>query len=115
MPSKGLGRCLHADWITSQLDQFIADYGKLKAEDDKLAAEIDTLAKAIDEHTKDNRDTRKALQERRSSLAKQTEFLGKSVQEGQAAISGFHQSIEVNLALANHAGTWEWKETTTAP
>ena len=108
---KAWGAACNADWITSQLDTLIADYGKRKQEDDQLAAEIKTLETAVDSHTKDNRDKRKALQERRNGLAKQVEFLGRTIQEGEANANRLYGTIETHLALAKHAETWEWKET----
>jgi hypothetical protein len=47
----------HVKWIGAQLDKLIANYGKLKAEDEKLDGQIKTLETAVDSHTKDNRDT----------------------------------------------------------
>jgi hypothetical protein len=67
---KAWGAACNADWIGKQFDNFVEDYGKLKAEDEKLAGEIKALEIAVDAHTKDNRDKRKALQERRYALAK---------------------------------------------
>lgn len=43
------------------------------------------------------------------------EAIGKNHQQGQAAVAGFYQSIEANLALAKHAETWEWKEAIASP
>jgi flagellar capping protein FliD len=112
---KAWGAACHAEWISIQLDKLVEDAGKLQAEDKKLDAEIKALETAVDSHTKDNRDKRKAMQERRNKLAKGMQLLGKNMQDGQQALTGFHQSIEANLALAKHAETWEWKEMETAP
>jgi hypothetical protein len=107
---KAWGAACHAEWISTQLDKLVADYGKLKAEDDKLAEEIKALETAVDSHTKDNRDKRKALQERRNGLAPRMHVIGASVQEGQKAANSLYAGIESSLALAKHAETWEWKE-----
>jgi hypothetical protein len=40
---KAWGAACHADWIGSQLDKLVSDYGKPKAEDEKLGAEIKAL------------------------------------------------------------------------
>jgi chromosome segregation ATPase len=107
---KAWGAACHANWIGTQLDKLIEDYGKLKEEDAKLVIEINTLAASIDEHTKVNRDKRKALQERRNTLAQQMKALTIAMQEGQRGLNELHQNIEANLQLAKHAETWEWKE-----
>jgi chromosome segregation ATPase len=112
---KAWGAACHADWIGKQLDTLVEDYGKLKAEDEKLDAEIKTLETAVDAHTKENRDKRKALQERRNTIAKSVSLLGKNMQDGQQALSGFYQNIVTNLALAKHAETWGWKEVKADP
>jgi len=110
---KAWGAACHAEWISIQLDKLVEDARKLTAEDEKLDAEIKALDTAVDSHTKDNRDKRKAMQERRNTLAKGMQLLVKNMQDGQQALTGFHQSIEANLALAKHAETWEWKEAST--
>jgi septal ring factor EnvC (AmiA/AmiB activator) len=107
---KAWGAACNADWISGQLEKMIADYTKLTEEDDKFAAEIKGLETAIDYHTKENRDKRKALQERRNGLTAQKEFLGRTIQEGQANANRLYGTIETHLALAKHAETWEWKE-----
>jgi len=107
---KAWGAACNAEWISGQLEKMIADYTKLTEEDAKLAAEIKELEAAVDSHTKDNRDKRKALQERRNGLTAQKEFLGKTIQDGQANANRLYGTIETHLALAKHAETWEWKE-----
>jgi hypothetical protein len=39
-----------------------------------------------------------------------SEFLGHTIQEGLGKVNNLYAGIETNLALAKHAGTWEWKE-----
>jgi hypothetical protein len=107
---KAWGAACHADWIGSQLDKLVADYAKLKTDDDMLAEEIKTLETAVDSHTKDNRHKRKALQERRNALSPQMQAISLAVQEGQKAANNLYAGIESSLALAMHAETWEWKE-----
>jgi uncharacterized protein YlxW (UPF0749 family) len=107
---KAWAAACHAEWISTQLDKLIADYGKLKAEDEKLAEEIKALETAADSHTKDNRDKRKALQERRNVLASRMQMIGASVEQGQKAANSLYAGIESSLALAKHGETWEWKE-----
>jgi hypothetical protein len=79
------------------------------ADDAELAAEIKALETAIDYHTEESRDKRKALQERRNGLTAQKEFLGSTIQEGQANANRLNGMIETHIALAKHAETWEWK------
>ncbi len=102
----------NADYIVKQLDDLTADYTKLKADDNKLAEEIKALETALYSHTKDNRDKRKTLQERRTALSKKMEFLLMTHSQGQKSLAALYQSVETNLALAKHAETWAWKETT---
>jgi hypothetical protein len=54
------------------------------------------------------------MQQHRNDLAKQMQFFQKSVEEGQKAMQSLYQSIENNLALAEHAEKWSWKEVETA-
>ena len=77
-----------------------------------LEAEIKTLENTIDYHTVENRSKRKTLQERRNTIAKQMQALQEAMQQDQRGLNELHQSIEANLQLANHAETWQWKETT---
>jgi hypothetical protein len=52
---KAWGARCHADWVAKGLDSVMAEYEKLKAEDDRFAGEIKTLEAAVGSHTKDNR------------------------------------------------------------
>jgi predicted RNase H-like nuclease (RuvC/YqgF family) len=100
-----------AEWIGKQVDKLIADYTKLKAEDEKLEEEIKTLETAVDYHTVENSAKRKTLQERRNVLQGQMKNLGLEVQQGQLGVNELYQNIEASLQLADHAVKWEWKET----
>lgn len=93
----------------------MADHGKLTAEDEKLKGQIKDLKSAPDYHTVENRDKRKALQERRNTIAKGLQILGENSRQAQAALQSLYQSIETNLALADHAETREWKEVAAVP
>jgi hypothetical protein len=107
---KAWGAACHADWISKSLDELLAHYRKLQAEDAQLAADIKEADGAVDYHTVDNRKRRKAMQERRNQLAKDMEAIGKSAQQGQQAMQGLLQSVVSALQLAKHAEAWEWKE-----
>jgi len=107
---KAWGAACHADWISKGLDAALAHYTKLKEQDQELETKIKELETAIDYHTVENRNKRKAMNERREELSKQMQFFQKSVEEGQKAMQTLYQSIENNLALAEHAETWSWKE-----
>lgn len=93
-----------------QLNDVIARYEKLKADDDGLAAEIKASETALDSHTVDKRNKRKELQERRNALARGMKDFGKHVLEGQKAMQNLYASVESSLALAKHAEEWSWKE-----
>jgi hypothetical protein len=47
-----------AEWISTQINKLIEDYGKLKAEDEKVEGEIKTIETAVDYHTVENRAKR---------------------------------------------------------
>ena len=51
------------------------------------------------------------MQERRNTLSKQKEALGRMIKEGNTAAANLYGSVETQLELAKHAGTWVWKET----
>jgi hypothetical protein len=104
-----------AEWIGKQLDKFVADYTKLKAEDEKLEGEIKTLETAVDYHTVENRGKRKSLQEHRNTIAKGMALLTADTQQGRQGVNELHQTIEASLQLAAHAEKWEWKEVETKP
>ena len=108
---KAWGARCHAEWISKSLDDVMAHYTKLQEEDRGLEAKIKEAELAIDYHTVENRNNRKAMQERRNALAQQMRVLGENIQAGQQSVAQLHQSAEVNLALATHAETWGWNET----
>ncbi len=60
--------------------------------------------------TEENRDKRKAIQDRRDAIAKTLPALRENAQQGQTALTRLYQSIETNLALAQHAEMWSWKQ-----
>jgi uncharacterized protein YlxW (UPF0749 family) len=83
---KAWGAACHADWISKSIDDLIAHYQKLQAEDNQLEADIKELANAIDYHTVENREKRKGMQERRDRLAPQMQQTAQSAQQGQKAM-----------------------------
>jgi hypothetical protein len=107
---KAWGAACHADYISKQLDELIAQYAKFKEEDDTLAADSKELESAIDYHTVDNRNKRKEKQERRNQLARILQALSANMGQGQKALEQLQVSIESNLALAAHAEGWSWPE-----
>jgi uncharacterized protein YlxW (UPF0749 family) len=100
----------HADLITKQLDTLLADYSKLKAEDDRLVAEIKALENSADAHTEASYDKRKTLQERRNGLSAQMKVVGQNHEQGQKALGGLYQNIEASFQLAERAKTRECRE-----
>jgi hypothetical protein len=52
---KAWGAAAHADWISKGLDGLMAEYVKLKEEDNTVDADIKEAEAAIDSHTVDNR------------------------------------------------------------
>jgi uncharacterized protein (DUF3084 family) len=110
---KAWGAACHAELISKQLDELMAQYKKLNDEDQTLEAEIKALEVAPDYHTVENRLKRKTVQERRNVLAKSKEIMGANMQRGQQAMQQLHQAIESGLELAKHAEGWGWKEAQT--
>jgi|GEM_PF-6837850 len=107
---KAWGARCHADWVGKELDEVLAVYQKLQAEDQTLDADIKELSQAVDSHTVDNREKRKEKQERRNKIAQEMAFIGQNAQQGQKTLAQLHQSAESALSLAAHAETWEWEE-----
>jgi chromosome segregation ATPase len=107
---KAWGAACNAEWISKKLDDLVAQYQKLQAEDRDVDEQIKTLDGAVDYHTKENREKRKALQERRNVIAKSMEAIGRSAAQLEGGIQQLYANVEQNLALAAHAKTWDWKE-----
>jgi hypothetical protein len=107
---KAWGYACHADWISKDLDLMLAQYKKLQDEGNMLDADIKELKNAIDEHTVDNRNKRKALQERRNEIGPQMQSLMGLMPYGQKTMQELLRNVELQLGLAKHAETWEWKE-----
>jgi hypothetical protein len=112
---KAWSAACHSAWISKNIDELLAHYQKLQAEDNQLQADSKELASALDAHTVDNRDKRKAIQGRRDHLAQNMAVVAKSSQQGRQAMQQLLQSVESALELAKHAETWEWKETEATP
>jgi hypothetical protein len=94
------------------MDRMLADYKKLKEEDDTLNADIKELANALDYHTVDNKNKRKALQERRGQIGPQMEALLRSYQIRQNIMQELFNKSAMHLRLAERAETWEWRRAT---
>lgn len=104
------GASCHADFIAKNLDELMAEYTRVKEEDDTLAADIKEAEQAVDSHSVDNRQKRKDMQEKRNQLARIMQALGDNMGKGQKAMEQLLQSVESALALAKHAEGWAWKE-----
>jgi hypothetical protein len=61
--------CGGADWIAKGVDDIMAHYQKLQAEDRQIEEAIKAAEVAADHHTVRNRNKRKSMQERRNTLA----------------------------------------------
>ncbi len=107
---KAWSSACHAGWISKSLDELLATYQKLQAEDLKLEVDIKAAAEAIDYHTVENRERRKTMQERRNQLAKDMKTIATNAQQGQQAMQGLLQSVESALQLAKHAEEWALNE-----
>jgi hypothetical protein len=101
------GAACHADWISRGVDDILAHYQKLQAEDRALEEAIKAAEVAVVE----NRNKRKSMQERSNTLAQQMKVISENAQRGQQSLQQLYASMESNLALAKHAEEWTWKET----
>jgi hypothetical protein len=107
---KAWGAACHADFVAKSLDELMAEYAKLKEQDDTLGADISLSEQAIDSHTVDSRQKRKEMQEERNRLGKLMTALGDNMGRGQKAYEQLLQSVDAALSLAKHAEGWSWKE-----
>jgi hypothetical protein len=110
---KAWGAACHADWISKGVDDILAHYQKLQAEDRALEEAIKAAEVPVDYHTVEDRNKRKSMQERRNTLAQQMKLVSENAQRGQQSLQQLYASMESNLALAKHAEEWEWKEAKT--
>ncbi len=91
---KAWGAACNAEWVGKRLDELMAQYEKMQAEDRGLEKEIKALDNAVDHHTKDNRDKRRALQERRNALTKSMEVIGQSANRPQEGTQQLYANVE---------------------
>src|SRR6202453_5544144 len=80
------GAACHADWISKGVDDIMAHYQKLQAEDRALEEAIKAAEVAVDYHTVENRNKRKSMQERRNSLAQQMKRVSENAQRAQQSL-----------------------------
>jgi uncharacterized coiled-coil DUF342 family protein len=88
----------------------MAQYKELQDEEKGVIEEIKRLKDALDSHTDENQAKRKALRDRIDAIHETIEALKKNIQQGQQYLQQLYQSLETNLALAEHCNTWSWKE-----
>jgi hypothetical protein len=107
---KAWGAACHAGWLEKSLNELIAHYQKLQAEDKEVEAAINTNADAFDNHTVENRNKRAEMQKKRTNIGNQMKLIAKNTQEGAAAMQRLLDSVDQNLLLADHAKGWSWIE-----
>jgi hypothetical protein len=107
---KAWGAACHAGFIEKNLNESIAAYQKLQAEDKKLDEEINTYADALDQHTVANRNKRAELQKTRTNIANEMKLIARNTQQGAESMQKLLTSKEQNLLLAEHAKDWSWVE-----
>jgi transcriptional regulator with PAS, ATPase and Fis domain len=112
---KAWGAACHASWMEQSLNELIAHYQKLQAEDKEVEAAIKANAEGFDNHTVENRNKRAEMQKKRTDISNQMKLIAKNTQEGAAAMQRLLDSVDQNLLLADHAKEWSWKEVETAP
>ena len=107
---KAWGAACHAGWIEKSLNELIAHYQKLQAEDKAIEAEIKANLDSLDGHTVANRNKRAELQKKRTNIAQQMKLIATNTQQGAASMQKLIDSREQNLLLAEHAKDWSWLE-----
>jgi hypothetical protein len=108
--NKAWGAACHADWMQKSLNELIAHYQKLQAEDKEVEAATNLNAASLDHHTVENRNKRAEMQKRRTNIANQMKLIAKNTQEGAAAMQRLLDSVDQNLLLADFAKDWSWVE-----
>jgi len=111
---KAWGAACHADWMQKSLNELIAQYQKLQAEDKALETEITANADGFNGHTVENRNKRNELQKRRTTIGNNMKLIATNTQQGAQAMQRLLDSVDQNLLLADHAKEWSWKEVETA-
>lgn len=107
---KAWAAACQADWISTKLTENIAEYQRLQAEDKALEKEIKENAEGFNSHTVENRNKRAELQKKRASIEKLMKAVAVNTQEGSKRMQLFLDSVDQNLALADHAKNWNWVE-----
>lgn len=107
---KAWGAACHAAWMQKNLNELIAHYQKLQAEDKELEGEIKTNADALDYHTVENREKRATMMKKRTNIANQMKLIATNTKDGAAAMQRLLDSVDQNLLLAEHAKDWSWIE-----
>jgi hypothetical protein len=107
---KAWGAACHAAWMEKSLNELIAHYQALQAEDKGLEAEAKANAEGFDGHTVENRHKRAEMQKKRTDIGNQMKLVAKNTQEGAVAMQRLLDSVDQNLLLADHAKDWSWIE-----
>jgi hypothetical protein len=112
---KAWGAACHADWIQKSLNELVAHYQKLQAEDKEIEAVIKANAEGFDNHTVENRNKRAAMQKKRTDVGNQMKLIAENTREGGNAMRRLLDSVDQNLLLADFAKDWSWKEVDEKP
>jgi uncharacterized phage infection (PIP) family protein YhgE len=100
----------HAAFIELNLNELVAGYQKLQAEDRELEDRIKDNLEQLDSHTVENRNKRTEMQKKRTNIANQMKLMAKNIQEGAASMQKLLNSLDQNLLLAEHAKDWSLVE-----
>jgi hypothetical protein len=107
---KAWGAACHAAWMEKSLNELIAHYQKLQADDKAIEADIKTNVDGLDTHSVANRNKRAEMQKTRTNIGNQMKLIAKNTQEGAVAMQKLLDSVDQNLLLADHAKDWSWIE-----
>ena len=108
--TKAWGAACHAALIERSLNELIAQYQKLQAEDKAVEADIKTNIDGLDAHSVANRTKRAELQKKRTNIGQQMKLIGKNTQEGAEAMQRLLNNVDQNLSLADFGKDWSWVE-----
>lgn len=113
--SKAWSAACHAAWVTDQTDKLLKAYEKMDVDQRALDEKERGLELAIDSHTKDNRIMRKSLHEQGNIIRIKMKSIGDELQKSYTFASQLLGNIDSNLAVAEFAKTWIWKEVESKP
>jgi hypothetical protein len=101
---------VHADWSSKITDNTFKQVEALDAEEKHIKDEIEKIKAEPEYHKVENRNKVKELSKAIPAIHVKRSSYMKMLEDAHNRIKNLYQTIEVNLKLAEHAETFEWKE-----